>query len=68
MARDEFDRLKATLHNCICQGPTSQARDASSDFRAHLQGRVAFVESVNPARGQRLRSLFNRIEWVTAVT
>lgn len=63
IARDEFDRLKATLHNCVGQGPATQNRDARADFRAHLEGRVGFVESVNPARGQRLRSLFDRIEW-----
>jgi hypothetical protein len=63
VARDEYDLLKATLHNCVRQGPASQNRDARPDFRAHLEGRVGFVESVNPARGARLRSLFDRIEW-----
>jgi hypothetical protein len=63
IARDEYDRLKATLHNCVCQGPASQNRDARPEFRAHLEGRVGFVESVNPARGRRLRALFDRIAW-----
>jgi RNA-directed DNA polymerase len=61
--RDEYDRLKATLHNCMRHGPSSQNRAGVPDFRAHLQGRVAFVESINPARGQRLRELLDRIEW-----
>lgn len=63
VARDEYDRLKATLHNCVRHGPGSQNRDGRPDFRAHLEGRVEFVESVNPTRGQRLRAVFERIEW-----
>lgn len=63
LARDEFDRLKAILYNCVRQGPATQNRDARADFRAHLAGRVAFVESLNPARGRRLRLLFDQISW-----
>lgn len=61
--RDEFDRLKAILHNCVRRGPSGENRPGLPDFRSHLEGRVAFVESVNPARGQKLRSLFERIRW-----
>jgi retron-type reverse transcriptase len=61
--RPDFDCLKAILTNCIRHGPTSQNRAAHPDFRAHLQGRIAFVESINPARGQRLRTLFENIQW-----
>ncbi len=61
--REDFDRLKATLTNCIRFGPQSQNRHDLDDFRHHLHGRVSFVESVNPARGQRLRRLYERIEW-----
>lgn len=38
-------------------------RDAHPDFRAHLQGRLAYVEQVNPARGARLRGVFEAIRW-----
>jgi hypothetical protein len=65
IARDEFDRLKAILYNCVRQGPASQNRGGLPDFRSHLAGRIAFVESVHPARGQRLRELFDRIEWTS---
>ncbi|MDQ3090250.1 MAG: hypothetical protein M3R46_01035 [Actinomycetota bacterium] len=34
-----------------------------SDFRAHLLGRIAWIESLHPARGARLRSQFTRIVW-----
>jgi hypothetical protein len=61
--RRDFDVLKATLTNCVHRGPESQNRDAHPSFRAHLEGRVAFVESINPARGKRLREIFARIPW-----
>jgi len=61
--RADFDRLKATLTNCVRMGPESQNRDAHSSFRSHLAGRVGFVESINPAKGKRLRTIFDRIQW-----
>ena len=61
--RADFDRLKATLNNCVRLSPASQNRDAHPDFRAHLEGRVGFVESINPAKGKRLRAILERIEW-----
>jgi RNA-directed DNA polymerase len=61
--RTDFDRLKATLTNCIRLGPASQNHDAHPHFRLHLQGRVAFVESIHPDKGSRLRRLFGRIAW-----
>jgi RNA-directed DNA polymerase len=63
IARDDFDRLKATLTNCIRYGPQSQNRQALPDFRAHLNGRVGFVESIQPVRGAKLRRLFDLIQW-----
>jgi RNA-directed DNA polymerase len=62
-ARDDYDRLKATLHNCIRHGAASQNRQGVADFRAHLLGRVAQVTQLNPARGARLRALWERVEW-----
>jgi RNA-directed DNA polymerase len=61
--RSDFDRLKATLTNCIRLGPETQNREAHPHFRLHLQGKIAFVESINPAKGNRLRNLFNQIPW-----
>ena len=51
--RSDFDRLKAILTNCVRLGPESQNRDGHPRFRMHLEGRVAFVESINPAKGRR---------------
>jgi RNA-directed DNA polymerase len=61
--RTDFDLLKATLTNCVRLGPDSQNRGDHPSFRAHLQGRVGFVESINPARGKRLRPILERIQW-----
>jgi RNA-directed DNA polymerase len=63
LGRAEFDALKAILHNCARTGPAAQNRDAVPDFRRHLDGRVAWAEQINPARGGKLRRLFERIDW-----
>ena len=61
--RDEYDRLKAILTNCRRHGADSQNREQHADFRAHLRGRVAWVEAVAPARGATLLELFGGIDW-----
>ena len=63
VAREEYDRLKAILHNCLKSGPAGQNRDGVPDFRAHLRGRIAFVNQCNPARGRKLLEAFGRINW-----
>jgi hypothetical protein len=61
--RSEVDALRALLHNAAVHGPASQNRAGHPDFRAHLAGRVGWVESVDPARGARLRAQLARIDW-----
>ena len=61
--RADFDRLKAMLTNCVRHGPAGQNRDGHPDFRAHLEGRVGYVEFLNPEKGKKLRSILQRIEW-----
>jgi RNA-directed DNA polymerase len=61
--RADFDLLKAILTNCVRSGPESQNREPHPNFRAHLEGRVGFVEMINPTKGKRLRAILNRIEW-----
>jgi hypothetical protein len=63
LCRRNFDLLKATLTNCLRMGATSQNRAGHADFRSHLEGRVSYVEFINPERGAKLRRLFERIEW-----
>jgi predicted PhzF superfamily epimerase YddE/YHI9 len=61
--RPDFDRLKAILTNCARFGPTAQNRANHPDFRSHLNGRIAFVEMINPEKANRLRKIFEEIEW-----
>lgn len=61
--RPAYDALKATLHNCLRHGPASQNRGGHPDYRAHLDGRVTWVETVNPRRGLRLRRMLEAIDW-----
>lgn len=61
--RRDFDSLKATLMNCVRFGEASQNRKGHPMFREHLEGRVGFVESINPAKGARLRRILDQIEW-----
>jgi RNA-directed DNA polymerase len=61
--RREVDRLHAVLHNCAEHGPASQNRAGHPDFRAHLLGRIGWVEQVHPGRARRLREEFARITW-----
>ena len=61
--RVDFDRLKATLTNCVRLGPEGQNREAHPQFRSHLEGRVGFVEMINAPRGERLRRIFEQIRW-----
>lgn len=63
VARRDFDRLKAILTNCVRLGSETQNRGHHPAFRSHLEGRVGFVESINPEKGARLRRLFERVAW-----
>jgi retron-type reverse transcriptase len=60
VTRVEYDRLKAIIHNAVRHGPASQGAAAE---RAHLEGRVAWVASLNPARGEKLRRRLALIDW-----
>jgi RNA-directed DNA polymerase len=63
MARDDYDRLKAILCNCVRHGAAEQNRSNVADFRAHLAGRVAHAARLNPERGQKLMRLFEQVRW-----
>jgi RNA-directed DNA polymerase len=63
LPRSDLKLLEATLTNCVRFGPESQNRAALSDFRAHLEGRIGFVEMVSSLKGRRLRRLFEAIKW-----
>jgi RNA-directed DNA polymerase len=61
--RAQFDVLKAILTNCVRHSPEAQNRAAHPHFREHLQGRIAFIESINLEKGKRLRAIFHQITW-----
>ena len=61
--RRVYDRLKAVLHDAARHGPEQANRDGVPDFRAHLQGRVAWVAQLNPQRGRRLQAALDAIDW-----
>ena len=63
LPRAEFDRLKATLHRCVVDGPSGQNRDGHADWRAHLQGRVAWAAQLNAAKAEKLRTLLDQVDW-----
>jgi RNA-directed DNA polymerase len=61
--RPEYDRLKAILHRIAIDGPGSHDPGRPVDLRAHLRGQVAWVNAVNPRRGEKLRRLLDTINW-----
>ena len=63
VARGEYDRLKAILHNAARHGPAAENRAGVPDFRAHLTGRIAWVESLHPELGARLHERLARVDW-----
>ena len=63
LPRPDYDRLKAILHNCLKNGPQAENRAGHPDFRAHLEGRIVWMENVNRRRGDRLRRMFDSIAW-----
>ncbi len=63
--REEYDQLKAIIHNCIRTGPANQNRDSLPHFRMHLLGRINWVNQLNPARGKKLMAIFEKIDWTT---
>jgi hypothetical protein len=54
--REEYDRLKATLHRAALDGPGDLDP-------ARLLGRIAWVASLNPGRGAKLRARYDAIRW-----
>lgn len=63
LPRDEFDRLKAVLHRCATQGPSSQNREGLPHWEQHLRGRVAWAAQLNAAKARRLQRLLEAIDW-----
>jgi retron-type reverse transcriptase len=54
--RTDYDTLKAIVHNARRTG-------GDPSVRAHLRGRIAWVEHVHPAHGAKLSAAFAGIDW-----
>lgn len=54
--RAEVKRLRAILHQAKKTGLEAQNRERRPDFRAYLQGLVAYVSMVDAEKGRRLRA------------
>ncbi len=63
VARNDYDLLKAILHNCRKLGPSTQKREVECDFASHLQGRIAHIRQLNPKRAEKLQQIYNNIDW-----
>ena len=61
--RADLKLLEATLVNCVRFGPAGQNRGGVQNFRAHLEGRIGYVEMINREKGRRLRALFDAIRF-----
>ncbi|MGV3624805.1 MAG: reverse transcriptase family protein [Archangium sp.] len=66
VTRHDFDQLKALLHRCEMKGALSQSKGPVPEFRAELEGKVAWVTQLNPARGAKLKAQLSRIDWTDA--
>ena len=62
LPRHERDALRALLHNCAAHGWRTQARDRPN-FPEHVRGRVAHANGLDPVFGQRLRALYDAVNW-----
>ena len=68
LARTEYERLKAILHDAAVNGPATANRHGHSNFAAHLLGRISWVGSLNAARGAKLLAAYERIDWGAGLT
>jgi hypothetical protein len=61
--RENYDRLKAMLHNCLQYGADTQCNSGLREFRNHVAGHIAHLAAINPSRAARLRDMFDRVQW-----
>jgi len=54
LPRDELRELRAIVHNVGKKGLASQNRENLPNFEAHLRGRIAFVNMIDPLRARKL--------------
>lgn len=60
--REEYQRTKAMLHNCVRKGVKSQS-NGQENFHAHLKGKLDYFSMLNPSKAEKLEKIFQRIDW-----
>jgi RNA-directed DNA polymerase len=58
--REDYDRLRAILHNAATRGLAAANRDGHPNFAAHLAGRVAWMSHRHPSRAAKLNHLLEQ--------
>ncbi|MBW3600410.1 MAG: reverse transcriptase family protein [Planctomycetes bacterium] len=61
--RRDYERLKAILHRAARIGPSPSAGETLMTYRARLAGKIAWVASISPRRGEKLQAVFEQIDW-----
>lgn len=61
LPRTELRRLRAILHNAQKTGLAAQNREGHAHFRAYLEGMIAYVHMVDPAKAAPLREALARV-------
>ncbi|MFD9678906.1 reverse transcriptase family protein [Rhodococcus sp. NPDC059969] len=61
--RDDYDRLRALLHNAASTSAQEQNRDGIENFRAHVYGRIAHIGETSTTRRRTLLRLAERVDW-----
>jgi RNA-directed DNA polymerase len=61
LPRAELRRLRAILHRASKEGLDAQNRENRPDFRAWLQGKIAYVRMIRPDLGEKMREEFRRL-------
>lgn len=59
--RDVVRRLRAILHRAKSEGLAVQNRENHPNFRAWVEGMIAYISMVNPAAGAKLRAEFAQV-------
>jgi RNA-directed DNA polymerase len=61
VARKEVRRLRAILHRARAEGLEQQNREGRPNFRAWLEGKIAYVSMVRPEVGAKLRTALDTL-------
>ncbi len=59
--RETVRRLRSILHHAKTEGLEAQNREGHADFLGWVTGMIGYVGSVDPAKGERLRSQLDQV-------